>query len=155
MVVSTFPSCGKLTFPQHLEIAPHIWWLLALLRCSSVSSAPWHSRCLQWESASLLAVSHRLSASCSPAQHRRNGAERKGLLTQILWLASPGPVSMQGLAVPRSLLAQRSVLQDAACATASASPLPPRDSMGVSPLALWSGLRRQFSVALEVSACAM
>ena len=64
MVVSTFPSCGRLIFPQHLEIDPHIWWLLALLHCSRISSAPWHSRCSQWESASLLAVSHRLSACC-------------------------------------------------------------------------------------------
>lgn len=56
--------------------------------------------------------------------------------------------------MPRSVLAQRSVLHDAACATTSASPLTTRDSMGVRLLALWSVLRRHFFLAFEVSACA-
>lgn len=136
VVASTFPTCGKLTFPQHLEITPHIWWLLALLCCSS-SSASWHSRCSQWESASLLAVSHQLSACCP--QPITGGAERKkGPVDTNPVAVRPGPVSVQGLAVPRSVLAQRFVLQDATCAIVSRSPLPSRDNIGLSPLVLWS-----------------
>lgn len=64
MVLSSFPSCGRLTFPQHLEIAPHICCLLTFLHCSSISTAPWHSRCPKWETTSLLVVSHWFSAWC-------------------------------------------------------------------------------------------
>lgn len=148
VVVSTFPSCGRLTFPQHLEIVPHIWWFLAVCY-SSISSAPWHSRCSQRESASLLAVSYWLSACCPhPAQEGR-GREKGSAETNPV-AASPGGSEHARAVAPRSVLAQRSVLQDAPCAASAF-----KGQHGSEPLALWSGLSRLFCVAFGVSARAM
>lgn len=93
MLVSAFPTCGRLTFSQHLESIPHIWQSITVL-CSSISSAFWPSRC-SMESASLLSAAHQLSACSSrPAQE---GQSREQGATD----ANPGATSMPGSKVPR------------------------------------------------------
>lgn len=122
VVVSTFPSCGRLTFPQHLDITPRFWWLLPLLHRSSIfqflGTAGAHSGSL---SLFLLCPTSFPPAAHSAAQEGQ-GREKGSADTNPV-AASFGVLSMQGLAAPRSVLAQRSVLQDTACETVSASPL--------------------------------
>lgn len=69
------------------------------------------------------------SLAAAPSAAQEEQGRHKGSADTNPVAVSPGAGTMQGLMVLRSVLAQRSVLQDAA----SVSPLPSRDSMGVIP----------------------